>query len=92
MSCDKHSAVEAIIQSLQNSVQDLYKRITLLEISYGRVDEKLNTITSKLENLIDKVNKLGSKPGENWDKLIWIIISGLASSIVTYFATRLIGK
>lgn len=92
MSCDKHSAVEAIIQSLQNSVQDLYKRITMLEISYGRVDEKLNTITSKLENLIDKVNKLGSKPGENWDKLIWIIIAGLASSIVTYFATRLIGK
>lgn len=90
--CDKHSAVEAIIQSLQNSVQDLYKRITLLEISYGRVDEKLNTITNKLESLIDKVNKLGSKPGENWDKLIWIIIAGISSSIVTYFATRLIGK
>lgn len=92
MSCDKHSAVEAIIQSLQNSVQDLYKRITLLEISYGRVDEKLNTITNKLESLIDKVNKLGSKPGENWDKLIWIIIAGISGSIVTYFATRLIGK
>lgn len=92
MSCDKHSAVETIIQSLQNSVQDLYKRITLLEISYGRVDEKLNTITNKLESLIDKVNKLGSKPGENWDKLIWIIIAGISGSIVTYFATRLIGK
>lgn len=82
MSCDQHSEIVNRVTQLENSVKELYLRMTSREIDAGKVDEKLNNIKATLDNLVVKVSELADNPGKRLNTIITAIISSVTTGIV----------
>lgn len=85
MDCTKHEAVEAEIKQLKEDVKAIFDRIRPLEDSRSRteeivkslfkaVDDLSKNIDTKISTLTIKVEALKEKPGERWEKLIWLVV------------------
>lgn len=82
MSCEQHSEIVNRVTQLENSVKELYLRMTSREIDAGKVDEKLNNIKATLDNLVVKVSELADNPGKRLNTIITAIISSVTTGIV----------
>jgi predicted nuclease with TOPRIM domain len=90
MSCEQHSEIVNRVTQLENSVKELYLRMTTREIESGKVDEKLNNIKATLDNLVVKVGELADSPGKRWNTLITAITTGLATGILGFLLSKLL--
>lgn len=90
MSCEQHSEIVNRVTQLENSVKELYLRMTSREIDAGKVDEKLNNIKATLDNLVVKVSELADNPGKRWNTLITALTTGLVTGILGFLLSKIL--
>lgn len=67
------------VDDLEHQQDQIYKIATSVEL----LSQSQNNLTKSVETLTRQVQEIASKPAKNWDKLIWIICSGIAGAVIT---------
>ncbi len=97
--CPKHEGFEARIKAAENDIKCLYDRIRPLEDSKSRTEEIVKSlkesfdnlsknINAKIDVLTTKIEALKDKPGERWEKLIWVLIGCGIAAAFNYFTKK----
>jgi uncharacterized coiled-coil protein SlyX len=83
------------VESLKKDVKDIDTRLNNIEIESAARDEQIKTIFNILtdikvsvKTIADKIEVLQLQPGKRWDKLIEVIIAGVAGVIFGVIATK----
>lgn len=82
-------AKENVLERIQNDIKELFTRITELEKTSGRFDEKLDNIKTSLEKLIIKVDVLANMPSKRWDTIVTVGLTALVSGTIGVVLSKL---
>jgi len=94
--------VETSLENLTREVAEIKTRLTIdeteitnVKISLGRYEEKLSQVFGILTDIKDSIKTIASKidiiekrPGLKWDKLVYTMITVVASCGITYLITK----
>ncbi len=91
--------MQMIIENNQ-SVKSAHKRLDKLESDVGEIKEltiavkeiAMETKALREDNneMNNRLKKIEEKPCKNWDKLSWLIISGIATSIIGFLLGKIL--
>lgn len=72
----------ADVKSMAESLNKLATRLELL------VHEAQDT-NKKVDRLTNEVEEIKEKPAKHWDSLVTLVITAIASAVITYFLTQM---
>ena len=72
----------ADVKSMAESLNKLATRLELL------VHEAQDT-NKKVDRLTNEVEEIKEKPAKRWDSLVTLVITAIASAVITYFLTQM---
>lgn len=83
---DHHNEIGSLKHRMDKA-EMVIEEIRELNTTTQLIAQRQNNIDEKLGELSDTVKELDKKPKENWNKFVWIIITGIASAIVSSIAS-----
>lgn len=67
-----------------SELEETVKKIQDLTVAVHEMSVSISTMTKELTKQGERLEKIESKPGQSWDKLVWIIISAVSSGLIGY--------
>ena len=67
-----------------SELEETVKKIQDLTVAVHEMSISISTMTKELTKQGERLEKIESKPGQSWDKLVWIIISAISSGVIGY--------
>jgi predicted nuclease with TOPRIM domain len=78
------SEVKRLGDKLDSGLREQGKRIGELETTMIR----LSNMENKVDSVYSRVNVIEKEPAEKWKKFVWLIVAGIATTLVAYFAGK----
>jgi predicted nuclease with TOPRIM domain len=78
------SEVKRLGDKLDSGLREQGKRIGELETTTIRLSNMENMVNS----VYSRVNIIEKEPAEKWKKFVWLIVAGIATALVAYFAGK----
>ena len=85
---EKVLRLEEHCQLMQQQISDIEKTSALNEDRTKSLFKMLNEIKDSIKIIATKIDKLESKPGDNWNDLIKAVVLVIATAAVTYFIKK----
>lgn len=84
-------ALESANKEHSNTHREIFRRVGVLETQTAVQENKLDTIISKQDTIVEKLEALESKPGKKWETLVACLISSLATLFIGWIALGMPG-
>ena len=70
-------------------LEDTVEKIQSLTISVEKMAVSIDTMAKEISKQGEKLERIEAKPANNWDKLVWIIISAVVGIAVGFLLTSI---
>lgn len=67
-----------------SKLEDTVEKIQALTISVEKMATSIDAMAKEISKQGEKLEKIESKPADNWDKLLWIIGTAIVGAILGY--------
>lgn len=71
-------------EKLDSGLQGQGKRIGILE----SFSIEMSSVKTKVDNIYIRLNDIEKAPAKKWDKFVWLVIGGITTAVVAYFAGK----
>ena len=89
------------LEKSRDLMSDVKIALAELKMSNRYLTEKFDELKASIDTITrdnkeqhkaicDRVDALEDKPGKSWEKLVWLVIAGLAGGIITFIVTNLL--
>ena len=79
---------------LTEGIHQLAENVATMSVEVKMLTEKVDTnieeMKSDLKEQSTRITAIESEPAKKWDKLIWLIIGGIVTVVISFFAGRLL--
>jgi len=82
--------VKSLAEELKSGLKDQGKRIGESESAIITHNNAIANIGARVDTIYSRVDELRQEPAHKWKNVSWIAISLAATSIATYFITRIL--
>lgn len=90
-----------VLEKTRDVMADVKVALAELKMSNKYMTEKFDELKQSVENIIKdnkeqhelickRIDTLEDKPGKSWDKLVWLVIAGIAGGFLTFIITNLL--
>ena len=76
-------------KSVTDSVYKLATTVEILALELQSTNKELKSTNVKIDKVSNEVEEIKEKPAKRWDSVVTLVITAIASAVITYFLTQL---